>query len=171
MTTHNPPTFARCLAVALLTCITPALACATDDTELAFDDGTETGDTGEPVEDDDLRSYRLVVPPPAPIPVGAQWGPCDLTGVNDPDWWGCDGEPGFGLACARPVSNGLNLNMCVPQTWDPAVPDNCVGLTAPFGKGVRLQGSAYCVVDCSVDSDCAGGMACSPASHMCAYKG
>ena len=125
-------------------------------------------DVDADTEDSDPRS-RFRPPAPADIPMGAQWGPCDLSGVNDPDWWGCDGEPGFGLACARPASN-LNLNICVPQTWDPAVDDDCGNINASFGLGVRLQGSAYCVVDCQVDADCAGGMACS-SSHLCAWKG
>ena len=153
--------------------LTLPLACE-DTSDTAVADATDTGDAGDGDGDGDANDFRArprVVPPPLFIPTGAQWGPCDLTDADQPGWWGCDGEPGFGLACARPVSDGLNLNICVPQTWDPDVANDCSGLTAPFGNGVRLQGSAYCVVDCDSDSDCAGGMACAPASHMCAWKG
>jgi hypothetical protein len=154
-----------------------SVACdyAPDDIDLA--DATETGDPADFAEpdpgdgDEALLLGRVILPPPSPIPIGAQWGPCDLTGVDQPGWWGCNGSLGVGLACARPVSDGLDLNICVPQTADPAVPDNCSGLVAPFGDGVRLQGSAYCVVDCTTDADCAGGMACSPSSHLCAWIG
>ena len=119
---------------------------------------------------DDIDRALRVKRPDARIPVGAQWGPCDLTGVDQPGWWGCDGEPGIGLACARPVSD-IGLNICVPQTADPGVDADCGNITAPFGLGVSLigNGSAYCGADCASDADCAGGMACSEASNICAW--
>jgi hypothetical protein len=133
------------------------------------------GCDAEPEDFDDVDERGLILdirPPTRAIPVGAKWGPCDLTGVNQPGWWGCDGAPGVGQACARPVSD-LNLHICVPQTADPVVDADCGNVTAPFGIGVSTigNGSAYCGVDCVSNADCAGGMACSPASHICAYIG
>lgn len=111
-----------------------------------------------------------VKPPLESIPVGTLWGPCDLSNVDDADWWGCNGAPGVGLACLRPVSE-VGLNICAPQTWDPAIDDDCAGVAAPFGLGVAVNGSAYCVSECVDDNDCAGGMGCSPASGFCAWLG
>ena len=106
---------------------------------------------------------------PLVIPIGALWGPCDLSHVDDPDWWGCDGDLGRGLACARPASDN-DLHICVPQTADPDIDDDCIGVEAPTGKGVRLQGSAYCVIGCELDDDCAAGMYCA-AAGLCAWLG
>jgi hypothetical protein len=108
--------------------------------------------------------------PPVRLRPGATWGPCDLTDVSEPGWWGCDGSLGVSDACLRPVSNN-NLTVCVPQTYDADVDDDCGNVVAPFGLGVRLQGSAYCVADCETDADCGPGRACSPASHFCAWIG
>jgi hypothetical protein len=156
------------LSTLLFTLFALAFATACDDGELP-DDGAET-DTGG---DDEMRSLPLrVKQPDFRIPIGAKWGPCDQTGINLDTWWGCDGEPGIGLACARPVSDD-GLNICVPQTADPAVDADCGNVTAPFGLGVSTigGGSAYCGVDCVSNMDCANGMACSPASHICAWIG
>lgn len=127
-------------------------------------------ETTSDIDTDDRAGRLNVRPRPLSIPVGAQWGPCDLTGADQPGWWGCDGEPGIGLACARPVSD-TGLNICVPQTADPEIDSDCGNVTAPFGLGVSLigNGSAYCGVDCFTDADCAGGMQCSDASKICAY--
>lgn len=125
-------------------------------------------DDADTSSDDATADRARINPRPQAIPVGALWGECDLTGVNEPGWWGCDGSLGEGLACLRPVSdNGLNI--CVPQTWDATIDDDCGNVSAPFGLGVRTQGSAYCVADCMSDADCAGGQACSPSSGFCAW--
>lgn len=111
-------------------------------------------------------------PPLADKPAtGTLWGPCDLTNVEDPDWWGCTTTGVFDLACARPVSD-LDLSICVPEIWDPAVDEDCGNIEDPgHGLGVRPHVEAYCVLDCLVDDDCAPGMACSPQSHLCAWVG
>jgi hypothetical protein len=121
---------------------------------------------------DELETRALrITPPVRRLPPGYRWGACDLDGVDEPGWWGCNGSLGEGDACLRPVSDE-GLSICVPQTWDPTVDDDCGNVdTAPFGLGVRLQGSAYCVPDCETDADCGIGRACSPASHFCAWVG
>jgi len=146
------------LTLTLSLSLVPALGCF---------DSDEVIDDGSTAPDDDAR--HSLSPRPLRIPTGSQWGPCDLTGVDSPGWWGCDGSSGVGLACARPVSDD-GLNICVPQTANPGVDDDCGNVVAPFGLGVRLQGSAYCVVDCVDDSDCAGGQLCA-AAGMCAWIG
>ena len=151
----------------LLLTFTLSLGCDTEEyDETIVDD--EFGDG----EDTERGLILRVKQPDFRIPVGAKWGPCDESGINLDGWWGCDGEPGVGLACARPVSdNGLNI--CVPQTGDPMVDDDCGNVTAPFGLGVSTigGGSAYCGVDCVSNMDCANGMACSPSSKICAWIG
>lgn len=145
-------------------------------------------DAGLPPDDADVLRDDVSTParqygagpitPGALGEVGEMWGPCDLTGVAEPDWWGCNGTPGsvdappLGAACLRPVSDDA-LSICVPQTADPLVDDDCgTGVFDPgFGLGVRVNGSAYCVADCLTDDDCAEGQACSPASHFCAWIG
>lgn len=154
----------------ILTCA--LFACEVDDADYTFaDDSTATGgdfaDDGDSDDGDDVERALRITPRPI-YGVGDLWGPCDLTGVNEPGWWGCDGELGFGLACLRPVSdNGLNI--CGPQTWDPEIADDCGNVNANFGLSVRVQSGSYCVVDCVFDSDCGPGRACSPASHFCAW--
>ena len=104
-------------------------------------------------------------------PAGTAFGPCVLVGVEDAGWWGCSGAPGVGLACARPVASEP-LSICVPQTWDPVVDDDCGNVDdLGFGLGLRVQSGAYCVPDCLSDADCAEGMACSPSSGFCAWVG
>lgn len=98
---------------------------------------------------------------------GDRWGACDETLYPG---WGCVGSLGEGDACLRPVSD-QDLSICVPQTWDPSVADDCSNMAAPFGLETRLQGSAYCVPDCETDEDCGPGLACSPTSHFCAWIG
>jgi hypothetical protein len=146
----------------------------------ACDDGSDSGDLDDGAETDtgDLDETRgLTLPvrvkqPDLRIPIGGRWGACDLTGVDQPGWWGCDGALGVGLACARPVSDD-GLNICVPQTADPAIDNDCGNVDAPFGLGVSTigNGTAYCGVDCVSAADCANGMLCSPASHICAWIG
>ena len=121
--------------------------------------------------DDVGEADDRVTSPDAEEPTtGNMWGPCDFGRIDEPNWWGCNGSPGYGLACLRPVSDE-KLNICAPQTWDPDVDDDCGDVMAPFGLGVRLQGSAYCVPDCVTDADCGPGRACSPQSHFCAWVG
>lgn len=143
--------------ISLVVLLTGSIGCDVDELD-SFDDAAEDYRTGS------------AKPPRSQFPVGSLWGRCDLSNVEDEDWWGCNGSLGEGLACFRPVSdNGLNI--CGPQTWDPDIADDCSNVYAPFGLGVRLQGSAYCVVDCVDDSDCAPGMGCAPASNFCAWIG
>lgn len=141
--------------ILLLTLTVGAVAC---DDDLSLDEtDTRSDDITRPNSSDEPK-------------MGETWGPCDFGRYDDPNWWGCNGSPGYGLACLMPVSDD-GLNICVPQTNDPKYDDDCGNLTAPFGLGVRLQGSAYCVPDCMTDDDCGPGRACSPASHFCAWIG
>jgi hypothetical protein len=141
------------LIFALLLC-GPLLACEAPEDVTSTSASSEAGDTRQRLSE------------PLSAAPGERWGPC----LTD-DLWGCDGVLGEGLACLRPVSD-VGLNICAPQTWDPEVDDDCGNADdAPFGLGVRLKGSAYCVPDCEIDADCGEGRACSPASHYCAWVG
>ncbi len=94
---------------------------------------------------------------------GQLWGRCahlpeEQGGFGE---WGCEGEQGFGLACARPLGD-VPLSICVPQTWDPEIDNDCEGLYDPgFGLGVVPGGSAYCQVACHEDADCGPDKLCS----------
>lgn len=154
--------------LALLSVLLTVAAC--DDStidELGGESSGSESDTGDMLDDD--ASDGLASPEVDTLglryTVGKRWGRCHAAG------WGCDGgSPGVGNACLRPVSND-GLNICAPQTWDPTIADDCSNVPpADFGLDVRLQGSAYCVMDCDTDADCDGfGTKCSPTSHFCAY--
>lgn len=145
------------------------LACAPEGLDDFNEGAADSGGTDTDTTDTEgFRDFTVYVPPGTYFRPGSTWGPCDL---NDP--WGCNGELGSGDACLRPVSLD-DLTICAPQTWDPLIDDNCVvdgvHLTEPpFGLGVRVNGSAYCVPDCETDLDCGAGRKCSPTSHFCAW--
>lgn len=152
----------------LLSALLAVVACddATSDEPGESTDTGESGDVDGDTEVDGFASPELDTHG-LRFQTGKRWGRCHAEG------WGCDGgSPGVGYACLRPVSDH-GLNICVPQTWDPLISDDCTPpeVVGPdFGLGIRLQGSAYCVPDCETDADCEGmGRMCSPQSHFCAY--
>ena len=124
-------------------------------------------------DEDTFRESRYEVREPSTTPtwfppgwVGSMWAPCDLEGVDDdPDWWGCNGSLGEGLACARPLGDEL-LSICVPQIK----PDGlCLAVWDPgFGDGLVEISETYCVISCDADSDCRPLQECS-AFGKCAW--
>lgn len=141
-------------------------ACADYHAEGCSDDGTDDApESAELLSGAAGLSWATEDVPPN---VGDLWGPCDLTGVDSPDWWGCLGEAGVGYACARPLDDEA-LSICVPQLTPPADVDECDGFDLPFGTGFALVGGVYCLPTCESDDDCGDGRRCSAASGFCAW--
>lgn len=146
--------------------------CFDSDDVMPDDLGTDSETGAEALSDlplEDSAALRLL-PPPDAIPAGALWGPCDLDDEGqEVGGWGCDGAPGEGLACLRPVSDEP-ITLCAPQTWDLEIADDCSGLPAAnFGGALKLLSGAYCVPACETNADCLAVQRCSPASHFCAW--